>query len=282
MMKILIDSNSLQAQAHAQDGKRLATFLDLLRAIPGSDVAFSPPGPLTAADLSEQAALLILTRKGEHASAPLRPGWRDWARRPKAAFRRLTTPLAARPYASAELAAIGDFVRQGGGLLLLSNHGDLPRVSPVDMTQQDAILARQFGVRLENSFFAHPDPALLVSFSGPDLLASHPIMQGAAGESGVQSVVTRNCSSLVGPTAVPLIRLNQGMQDRRNGFAPQTRLFAAALENKAEVGDGRVLIMTDSGFIGAAGTSFPGEGLIDQGDNRRFIANAIRWLGRAL
>jgi hypothetical protein len=59
-MRVLVDGNGLQARVHAQDGKRLATFLDLLRAIPGCEVVFSPEGLLTA-DLLENQDVLVIT-----------------------------------------------------------------------------------------------------------------------------------------------------------------------------------------------------------------------------
>ena len=41
---------------------------------------------------------------------------------------------------------------------------------------------------------------------------------------------------------------------------------------------GRVVVLADSGFIGSAGTTRPGPGLIEQGDNLRFVLNTIAWL----
>jgi hypothetical protein len=41
---------------------------------------------------------------------------------------------------------------------------------------------------------------------------------------------------------------------------------------------GRVVVVANSGLIGTEGTQFPGLGLIEKGDNRIFLQNAVRWL----
>ncbi|MBM4459804.1 MAG: hypothetical protein FJ011_18920 [Chloroflexi bacterium] len=252
-MNVIVDGNGLQARAHAQDGRRLDTFLALLAGLPACRVSVSPEAPLTAELLAGQDVLIITTRKWQTS-----------------------------PYTLTELDSIPAFVRQGGGLLLLSNHGDVPGRHPLDMTRSDALLARAFGIEIENAFFSHPEPSRLSEFGEADLLAGHPILRGAAGEAPVRSLVTNNCCSIVSPDGAPLIRLTDRMIDHRNGFSSQGRCFAIALENNLKVARGRVVMVADSGFIGTAGTTFPGVGLIDQGDNSRFAQNAVRWLGRAL
>lgn len=252
-MRVLIDGNALQARAHARDGKRLTSFLDLLRAIPGCEAAFSPEESLRAARLEDQDVLVITTRK-----------WQD------------------APYSREEIESIAAFVRAGGGLWLMSNHGDVPGRHPLDMTRSDAVLARQFGIEIENAFFAHPEPKTLSELTESDMLTTHPIIRGAAGEAPVRSVVTNNCCSIVASDGAPLMRLNDRMIDHRNGFSPQGRCFAVALEDNEPVGGGRVVVTADSGFIGTEGTTFPGVGLIGHGDNGRFAQNVVRWLGRTL
>jgi hypothetical protein len=250
-MKVMLDSNSLQARAHAQSGQRLASCLALLNALP-AETAFSPRGPLTAEVLAGQDVLVIATRK-----------WQDL------------------PYSDAELDCIVAFVQRGGGLLLMSNHGDVPGRYPNDMTQNDARLAQRWDVTVENTFFASPTPNVVVEFSGPDLAASHPIVRGAPNGSPVRSVVTNNCCSLRLLAGAPLIRLNRQLVDQRNGWSVDDRFFAVAVA-EGVTQRGRVVIVADSGFIGTAETTFPGIGLIEHGDNGRFAQNCVAWLGRAL
>ncbi len=63
-----------------------------------------------------------------------------------------------------ERTAVRDFVGDGGGLLLMSNRGDLPGSNPHDMTRYDAIMARQFGVGLECTWFQNPSMGELWKF----------------------------------------------------------------------------------------------------------------------
>ncbi|MFQ6029448.1 MAG: hypothetical protein ACE5Q6_18380, partial [Dehalococcoidia bacterium] len=189
-------------------------------------------------------------------------------------------------YADQELSRIWDFVRLGGGLLLMSNHGDLPGHNPHDMTLYDARVVNLFGISLECSWFQNPAAVELSVLSGRDFLASHPIIGGREGGEAVKTIVTNNCSSIVAEgLGYPLVSLSQDMLDLRNGNSPQNRLFAHALDPE-EAGslsiEGRVVTLADSGFIGDEGTNVPGPGLIDHGDNAQFIKNVVRWLGRQL
>ena len=251
-MRVLVDGNGLQARVHAQDGKRLETFLALLCSIPHCEVVFSPGEPLTAGTLASQDILVITTRKDAEA-----------------------------PYSGEEIDCILDSVRRGGGLLLMSNHGDIPGRYP-DMTKSDAILARRFDIEIENTFFANPEMKSLTEFSESDFLTTHPIIRGGVGEEPVRSIVTSNCCSISSPDGAPLIRMTSRMIDHRNGFPSRGRCFAIALESSLQVAGGRVVVVADSGFIGTEETTFPGVGLIEQGDNRRFVHNIVRWLGRTL
>lgn len=257
-MKVLIDSLGLQARIHHQDGNRLATFLLTLEQIPDCEVRFSPPAPLSPDLLGDCDVLVITTRK-----------------------------IQDNPYTEAELTAIPDFVRRGGGLLLMANHGDIPGKPYPNMTLNDALLARKFGVEIENTFFASPEWKKLVEISGADLWAEHPILSGEP----VHSLVTNNCSSLqIGAGGTPLVSLPKTMCDYRNDHIPAGRYFAVAVTQGPTTAKGRVVVTADSGFIGsraeaqpdliaAGATTRPGFGLIEAGDNLRFIRNTLLWLG---
>jgi hypothetical protein len=65
----------------------------------------------------------------------------------------------------------------------------------------------------------------------------------------------------------------------QEGLSPNGRYFAHALEGESI--QSRV-VTVDSGFIGTCGTMRPGPGLIECGDNKRFIKNMVRWLGGEL
>jgi hypothetical protein len=261
-MRVLIDSLGLQARIHSQDGGRLATFLLELERIPDCAIRFSPPAPLSGDLLGEVDVLVITTRK-----------------------------IGDNPYMEAELAAIPAFVQRGGGLLLMANHGDIPGKPYPNMTRNDALLARIFGIEIENTFFASPEWKDSVEISGADLRLEHPILSGAQTGQPVRSLVTHNCSSLrIGEDGISLVSLPGTMRDYRNGSTPQGRHFAVAADRGRLTGAGRVVVTADSGFIGsqadaqpdliaANATTRPGFGLIEAGDNLRFIRNTLLWIG---
>lgn len=249
-MNLLIDSLGLQARVHLRDGRRLADLLAAFAARPGVHVDFSPPAALAAEQLAGQHVLMLTTRKPTEAD-----------------------------YAEAEIAAIADFVRRGGGLLLMSNHGDIPGRPYPDLTASDARLAARFGVEIENSFFAAPEWGRTVDIRAESLNPDHPVLRGEPPEHPVRALVVHNCASLRSETGVPLVFLPAAMIDHRDGRTPDTRCFAVALDRDAA--GGRVVVTADSGFIGSAGTTFPGAGLLNQGDNLRFLVHILQWLGGA-
>jgi hypothetical protein len=62
------------------------------------------------------------------------------------------------------------------------------------------------------------------------------------------------------------------------------QLFAHALDLSTtdSRGEGRVVTIADSGFIGSRWTQVPGPGLVRWADNLQFVHNAIRWAGREI
>ena len=250
-MRVLIDSRGLQARVHLEDGQRLAFFVSTLEQIAACQVTFSTGSPLTTEELGGCGVLAITTRYPEKYA-----------------------------YSTAEVTAIQDFVGGGGGLLLMFNHGDLPGSNPHDMTQYDAIIASQFGIRLESAWFQNPAMGELSTFNSASFLTGHPILtSGEKGES-VKTIVTHNCSSIFASgRGHALVALPPEMRDLRNGYIPTGRLFVHALDGDL-TGGGRLVTMAHSGFIGNEETASPGLGLIRHEDNALFIKNVIRWLGR--
>lgn len=180
----------------------------------------------------------------------------------------LVVPTRIRPFAKEELDAVEAFVGAGGALWLLSNHHPYH--------EHDAPLARRFGVVLEPTFFHTPKS--LTPIEGR-FLAGHAILTGPAGP--VRSIVTNTTCSLAPSAAAPVAFLPEAMTDRLGGPPPGGRLFGAALDARAGSPDrsgGRVLLLADSGFLGDAGSTVPGTGLVEEGDNRVFIRNAVAWL----
>ena len=146
-MRALIYSRGLQARVHLEDVDRLPFFVSTLEQIAACQVTFSTGSPLTTEELGGCGVLAITTRYPEKYA-----------------------------YSTAEVTAIQDFVGGGGGLLLMFNHGDLPGSNPHDMTQYDAIIASQFDIRLESTWFQTPAMGELSTLNSASFLTGHPIL----------------------------------------------------------------------------------------------------------
>ena len=250
-MKLLIDRNGLQAYHHLKDKHRLGTIITAFMAAK-HHVVFSPSG-LTIEALDWCDVLVGTTSKT--------------------------------PYSQSEIEAICQFVNHGGGLLILSNHGDCPGRNSYDARVNDSALAREFGITIEQTFFAHELDGQFTTLSGDTLKHAHPIISGGARGKPIRSLATNTCCSIVAPEGDWIARLPNTMEDKRDGSSPQDRFFAHALDSSLESEPeckGRIVIVADSGLVGTEGTMYPGLGLIGLGDNLQFLWNVILWLGRHL
>ena len=255
-MKVLIDRKGLQAQWHFEDNERLKAFKTELERCQYSVDSWSPSG-LAEDQLKECDVLVITTR------------WR----------RLKTTPPEEFDYSEAEVKSIFDFVHNGGGLLLMSNHRPCHEF--------DAKLAKELelGVSIECTWFEHQQGGRTV-LCETALNSEHPII-AAAGEEPVRCIVTNSSCSIRSKRGQWVVSLSSEMVDEltERHPDPDRQFFAHALEINSELSPekrGRVVTIADSGFIGTDTTTKPGPGLIGQGDNLRFIMNAIRWLGKEL
>lgn len=150
------------------------------------------------------------------------------------------------PFTTAELEAIRDFVRRGGGLLLMANHRHFI------MPQQQVALALGLPFGFIDATIA----------SSPVIdLSRHELTAGCDG-----GVVVRNSTAIAaGPGAIAVAH-----------FAADSRhRFAVA----AEAGAGRVVATGDSGFI--ASSDDTGRDMFASGSNAAFFANCVRWLAAA-
>ncbi len=191
-------------------GRRLIGVETTLRAL-GHDLAFARP----EAEPLAGAALLIVGSRSDRLQ-----------------------------FSEGELAAIRDYVRGGGGLLLMANH------QRFIMPQQQVALALElpFGF-LDTTHAGFPEL----------VLAPHELTAGCTG------LVVRNATSIAVPPGTPAIA----------HFARDARHRFVAV---AEAGRGRVVATGDSGFIASADDT--GRDMFSAGSNAAFFANCVRWLTR--
>lgn len=247
-MRILIDGKSLQARHHRRDGQRLCTLLSALRR--RHQVDLLSEARTISDDLPQYDAVIVATRYPE-----------------------------AHRYTAEELQTIRRFVYEGSGLLILTNHADLPGHNPNDTREYDAELVATFGIDIQPTFFRNRLGNVPTVLAGEALWVNHPIIKGASNEERIQSIVTNiRCEQ-----GEPLALLPPKMVNWRTGESAQPdQIFAHALDLNARSGSdgtGRIVTVADSGFIGSRWTEAPGPGLITWSDNLKFICNAVQWAG---
>lgn len=170
-------------------------------------------------------------------------------------------------YADKEVEALYGFVKRGGGLLIMSNHGSNPPGKNNDFAQFDRKLFKRFDLSLECTWFEEDDGSLIELKPSSD----HPIFEA------VDTIAVNNCSSIMASGETAVVRLPATLRDKFSGCSGQGRAFACALDSNQDF-QGRGLFLTDSGFIGTEGTNRPGPGLIHKPDNKRFLRNTYEWL----
>lgn len=164
-----------------------------------------------------------------------------------------------------EIASLVRFAEERGGLLIMSNHG-AAQGAPNDFTRYDRPLVDRFGIELECTGFSGLKRSRAVPVSG-----AHPTTKG------VRELSINNCSSLRCARAPSVVDIPSNWHDRLAGIQARGRAAAVAIDEGI---DGRVFVLSDSGFMGNEGTRSPGPGLIDQADNRKFLTNVFSWLAK--
>lgn len=249
-MKALIDINGLQAKEHKEDNKRLKTFLSILNNL-SIEYEFCGDNRITNKQLKRFDLLIITTRY------------------PK-------------KFSKKEIKIIYSHILEGGSLLLMSNHGDLPKTRLKDTRKYDYKLASRFEVEIERTVFKNPLPRVKTTLTRRVFNKDHPIIKGF-NNNPVCSIVINNCSSIKTKVGTPIVSLSEEMEDKRDGVPYKNRYFAVSADENTELDikiKGRVVITTDSGFIGTRCTTQPGPGLIEEGDNLVFIRSTLLWLLR--
>lgn len=185
-----------------------------------------------------------------------------------------------------EIAAVRDWVRAGGSLLLIADH------YPYGASAQS--LAAAFDVSMSagytyaaNRDTGHADSTQLVYTRANGLLADHPIAHGRSPGERVGRVVTFTGQSLARPGGVALLALPPGAYDY---VPPPPNFQPASAEGRCqalafEFGRGRVVVLGEAGMLtaqldGESGKPF-GMNLPDN-DDRQFALNVMHWLSRLL
>ncbi len=178
-----------------------------------------------------------------------------------------------------EIAAVRDWVRVGGALLLIADHMPFPGAA--------ADLATAFDVQFNNGFAreTNPDSGVLVFRRAAGLLPAHPITDGRSAAEWIDSVTTDAGQAFqVNARFDPLLVIPEGvvslMPEVAWEFTDDTPRIPVGgwLQGAAgQFGDGRLVVFGEASQFRPEddGESLPGQ-------NGQFALNVIRWLSGIL
>ncbi len=214
-----------------------------------------------------QACSVLVIANALHERNRLQGDATDWS---------LPNPSAFTP---SEIAAVRDWVRVGGALLLIADHMPFPGAA--------ADLATAFGVQFNNGFAreTNPDSGVLVFRRAAGLLPAHPITDGRSAAEWIDSVTTDAGQAFqVNEPFDPLLVIPEGvvslMPEVAWEFTDDTPRIPVGgwLQGAAgRFGDGRLVVFGEASQFRPEddGESLPGQ-------NGQFALNVIRWLSGIL
>lgn len=181
----------------------------------------------------------------------------------------------AEPFTEVQLQLMRGFVAEKGhSILLMSNHDPHEK--------HDHTLSSQFGVTLTGGYWSG-ERGKATTLSG-GCLQNHPILGVEGTQSRIENFVTNTTCRIVSEKGFPFMYLPDSMVGgwSSDNEAPiQKRVFGLAIDGQEHPDDlikGKLVVLGDSGFIGDKGSTVPGLGLIDHGDNEQFVRNLIRFI----
>jgi hypothetical protein len=196
-------------------------------------------------------------------------------------------PSAARPaFTEEECDAIQSWVRNGGSLLLVTDHEPAASAAESLVTRFGIGTSRNFALDRQNHFTQAGWPGNLVFTRESGLLAEHPIINGRGTTERVNRVITFGGQSLRGPSeAVPILRLGDSATTLFAFPARQAEFSAAgrAMMIAMRYGRGRIVVTGEAAMLSAqllreANGTFPFGMNVPGFDNRQLALNVMHWL----
>jgi hypothetical protein len=265
---ILFDSKSSQLEVQVQTGTRLTNLYHAIqkRGWQSSTTLLPASGGdaplLTIGLLNNYNVLCILTRLDQKAPPSPSLGPYPEGSNPPPFFRIFEQNSI--QYWPEEITAILNFVYNGGGLLLISDHGPPSQKEIMDnQTINDCQLAAAFGVAIEPAMFVNPNGLIVMSGSCLNSAFSANILDN------VTSIVVHDCCAIFpfdqGAGFVPVVSLPDGLNNVSpiNNVPPADangNTLAYALCNP-NYGSGKVIIAGNAGIAGNSDHPYPSQGL---------------------
>jgi hypothetical protein len=188
-------------------------------------------------------------------------------------------------FTTEEIAAVTDWVKNGGALLLIADHAPFGAAA---MT-----LAKSFGVAMSNGYTFDEqnsvagNPTDLIFSRENKLLAIHPIMEGRNEHERINLVRSFTGESLTGPDgSVAILKLADSATDSPHISAELVASAAGRAQAIAlKFGKGRVVVQGEAAMLSAQisgpdkhtmGMNVPGN------DNKQYALNLMHWLSGIL
>ena len=184
-----------------------------------------------------------------------------------------------------EIAAVADWVKGGGALLLIADHAPFGGAA--------ATLANRFGVDMGKGYTFDPQnsvagsPTQLIFSRDNKLLANHPIAEGRNENERVKLVRSFTGQSLKGPEgSVEILKLSDSATDSPT-YQAETSVSAAgrAQAIALKFGKGRVVVHGEAAMLSAqiSGAEKRTMGMNTPGnDNKQYALNLMHWLSGIL
>jgi hypothetical protein len=187
-------------------------------------------------------------------------------------------------FSPAECEVVSDWVRGGGALLLIADHG--PFASATE------ILAKQLGVEMGKSAVMDPtnadkelnSPDAIVYSRENHLLADSSITNGRSDAERVNRVIVFGGQSLKGPQGSDvLLKLADSATDENAGKPAATAGRTQGIAFR--LGKGRVVVLADAAMLSAQVTGSDNQPVgmnVANIDNRQLALNIMHWLSGIL
>ena len=259
-MNILFDSMGVQVQVQQETGNRLTTWTTSLQNA-GYELVYTDYSQPIECQLDGNDVLVILTRQ--------------WTQVPNGAI--FTCPAPASPplpnaipkfwnfsYNRYDLGGIVKWINDGHGLLLFTNHTELPGTAPY-FPIYDIQLAAALGITLVYATFNLSAFTLNPAPGAPPAIFD-----------GVTSIQALDSGGIVPGNGTVLIPLPaESIDSGPYGYEASEHAFGVLYE----VGKGKVIVLGHSGIPANDSTCWPSPGQIGAADNEQFLNNCIAYLG---
>jgi hypothetical protein len=265
-MHILFDSFSSQVQVHRRLSIRMNTLLGAIQS-EGWTYSFSR-NPITTGQLDGCDVFAILTRE--------QLNFDGFATNPNES--------AAFAYTPDEIKNILSFVENGGGVLLISNHGPYkanPKDKKLGDTKYDVHLAKAFGVIINPAHFNDGKGNTLMTMN----TKNDSLNSGLNILFQVTEIAVHNSCGIQGTRGTPwewIAKIPNDAIDNSGHipkFKPYDKKTKAQQHYAIRLKESKVIVAGNSGLAGDDGCTIPAPGTILYGNNLLFLLNCFKWLG---